>query len=142
MLDRYDILIIIAINFAVNLAQPIINNLCMSLFKKVSSKILGSLLKRAAKELPIKPPKLKKNPTASEALQHKGLNFIQTSLPLVIDKFQKSGIDGVVNMASEKINSLLKPKTQVPQETVQVEDITSEMDELQKYRLEKAKKVT
>ncbi len=144
MLDSYDILKIIAINFAVNLIQPVINNFFFNLFKKISSKLVGWLLKRAGRELQIKAQKIKKNATPSEVLQNKSINFVQTNLPVVIEKFQKSGLDGLINMASEKINTFLKPvnnSTTTTTETTTVEDITDEAKELQKYRLEKLEKV-
>jgi hypothetical protein len=147
MLSYHDIFVIIALCITVNLIQPTINELCFNLFKKLANFVVGWLLKHAVSRIPIKKHKIKNTPatsvaTATELLQAKGLNIVQEGMPIVIDIYQKKGIDGIFNLVNDKLSTFFKPisVTAPITDTVQVEDITDEANELQQYRLTKITK--
>lgn len=144
MFSLYDIFTITLICILVNCVQPIVNELLLNIFKKLAGKIIAKLLKYASRELPIKKIKPKNN-SQSEVFQAKAINSIQENLPTIVDTFQKKGLDGLLNLASTKISTILNVKTASVEtnptpNTVQVEDITEEAKELQQYRLSKVAK--
>lgn len=142
MLTWNDIWVLIGINILLNLIFPPINEAILALFKKFASRLIGWLLKYASKQLPAKKVKIKENKNPSELLRDRSINLIQEGLPVVVDKFQKSGIDGIINLAFDRMSGFInanKPAV-VVKDTVQVEDISDEASELQKYRLTKLAK--
>ena len=134
MLTTNDILIIIGICIVVNFLQPIINNFCLKIFKKYSEKLVGWLLKHAVKQIHVKKAKLQQNLTPIQNLQNKGATLIQAEMPMVIDQFQKNGLEGIFNLIAQKINNFLNTLPIKNTNPVQIEDVTEEADELEKYR--------
>jgi hypothetical protein len=108
--------------YSLTLIQPFIDQLLQATLLKIGAKILAFSIARL-------PEKFKKKKKETKG-QKETPDFIRDGLPIIVEKFQKNGIDGLKNLINNGLMNLVK-NTEikiVQTENVKKNDISKKME--------------
>lgn len=114
MLTWYDLGWVILCYYSLSLIQPFLDKILQATLLKIGGKILSY----AITKLPSKYAKIKNSKKEPQ-------DFIKEGIPIIVEKFQKNGINGIQDLINSGLMNLIKNteiKIKKPDENVETEE--------------------